>query len=559
LDADLATVDLARQRDMRAARGARTALLDRADWALIAFGAFVAIFIMAITPVVDNDVFWHLATGRYIWATGHVPLTDPFSWTIPGHAWIAHEWLTEAWMYPLYVHGHDAALILVFACVITGAFAISYATARLLGATRLIGLGVMLLEALASRHTWADVGVAGVRAQMMSLLMAALVSWVLARATFGGSRRLLWVLPPLMVLWINLHGGFILGLLIVGAFAAGRTWELLWAWFVRAEHAPGGSLTEAWGRSRLSLRRWDGWKPLARVWGLLAACVAACLLNPNGLKGLIYPFTYFGNNALWNYIYEWASPDFHQQRFQYFEALLLLLVVGLAVSGRRPRAAEALLAVAFTYLALAAVRNTAVFAVVMGPLIAAYLSSGWARIRLRGQAGAANGDGTGVRLPNRTARRMPIPPAKVALYPAFAVVLAVSVIVAKGPELTDAYSLNVQAQRFPAGAVAYLNTHRPAGPLFNSYNWGGYLIWTLYPRLRVYVDGRTDMYGTDFITAFFSTLRADYGWQATLRSQGVRLVLVEPSTGLAQALANTPGWRLDYRDDHSVLYERASR
>jgi len=295
------------------------------------------------------------------------------------------------------------------------------------------------------------------------------------------------------------------------------------------------------------------------VWGLLAACVAACLLNPNGLKGLIYPFTYFGNNALWNYIYEWASPDFHQQRFQYFEALLLLLVVGLAVSGRRPRAAEALLAVAFTYLALAAVRNTAVFAVVMGPLIAAYLSSGWARIRLRGQAGAANGDGTGVRLPNRTARRMPIPPAKVALYPAFAVVLAVSVIVAKGPELTDAYSLNVQAQRFPAGAVAYLNTHRPAGPLFNSYNWGGYLIWTLYPRLRVYVDGRTDMYGTDFITAFFSTLRADYGWQATLRSQGVRLVLVEPSTGLAQALANTPGWRLDYRDDHSVLYERASR
>jgi len=559
LDADLATVDLARQRDMRAARGARTALLDRADWALIAFGAFVAIFIMAITPVVDNDVFWHLATGRYIWATGHVPLTDPFSWTIPGHAWIAHEWLTEAWMYPLYVHGHDAALILVFAGIITGAFAVSYATTQLLGATRPIGLGVVLLAALASSYSWTLGGTGSVRVQMVSLLLTALTLWILTRASLGKGRRLLWILPPLMVLWVNLHGGFVEGLAIVGAFAVGWTWELFWAWFARPERVPRGPLMGVWGGGRLSPWRWDGWKPLAWVWGLLAACVVACLLNPNGLKGLIYPFTYFGNNALWNYIYEWASPDFHQQRFQYFEALLLLLVVGLAVSGRRPRAAEALLAVAFTYLALAAVRNTAVFAVVMGPLIAAYLSSGWARIRLRGQAGAANGDGTGVRLPNRTARRMPIPPAKVALYPAFAVVLAVSVIVAKGPELTDAYSLNVQAQRFPAGAVAYLNTHRPAGPLFNSYNWGGYLIWTLYPRLRVYVDGRTDMYGTDFITAFFSTLRADYGWQATLRSQGVRLVLVEPSTGLAQALANTPGWRLDYRDDHSVLYERASR
>src|SRR5579871_4035641 len=65
------------------------------------FGALMAVFALALKPVVDNDLFWHLATGRFIWATGHIPLVDPFSWTVPGRRWIAHEWLTELWLYPL--------------------------------------------------------------------------------------------------------------------------------------------------------------------------------------------------------------------------------------------------------------------------------------------------------------------------------------------------------------------------------------------------------------------------------------------------------------------------
>ncbi|HKO24802.1 MAG TPA: hypothetical protein VJY65_08695, partial [Chloroflexota bacterium] len=106
-------------------------------------------------------------------------------------------------------------------------------------------------------------------------------------------------------------------------------------------------------------------------------------------------------------------------------------------------------------------------------------------------------------------------------------------------------------------AVAYLRTHRPAGPLLNSYDWGGYLIWTLYPRVRVYVDGRPDMYGDAFMDLFVRTWRAQPGWQATLR-RGVRLVLVEPTSGLGHALATTRGWRVTYRDAVSVLYERIS-
>src|ERR671936_2172690 len=226
------------------------------------FGAFAAIFAIALKPVVDNDVFWHLATGRYMWATGRIPQADPFSWTVPGRTWIAHEWLTELWLYPLYSHGGYAALMLVFAAIITAAFAVSYATARLLGASRPLGVGVTMLAAVASYHTW------GVRPQMISMLLMALTAWLLTRAGLpafptaqdnghaeaAGPRRALWALPALMVLWVNLHGGFIFGLALIGLFTLGQSAEAWWACRARRADARGGQ----WARS----------------WRLLALCVA---------------------------------------------------------------------------------------------------------------------------------------------------------------------------------------------------------------------------------------------------------------------------------------------
>jgi hypothetical protein len=499
------------------------------------FGAFLAIFTMALKPVVDNDVFWHLATGRYMWARGRIPHADPFSWTEPGRAWIAHEWLTELWLYPLYSHGGYAALMLVFAAIITAAFAVSYATARLLGASRPLGVGVTVLAAVASSHTW------GVRPQMISMLLMALTAWLLTRAGLpalpttqdnghaaAGRRRALWALPALMVVWVNLHGGFIFGLALIGIFTLGQSAEAWWA--RRARHA------DAHGR------QW------ARSWRLLALCTAACLLNPNGLKGLIYPFSYLGNNASTRYIAEWVSPDFHQMQYQFFEALLLALIAGVALSPRRPRVTEVLLMLAFTYLGLDSVRNINLFAVIVAPLIAVYLSCAWRAWRTRGMADAPSGRTTRPRVTS----------GKAVLNLALAAVIAGAVLVGSAPGMADAHNVRMQARRFPAGAVAYLRAHQPAGRLLNSYDWGGYLIWTLYPRVRVYVDGRPDMYGDHFMDLFVRTWRAQPGWQAALRRQGVRLVLVEPTSGLSHALATARGWRVAYHDAVSVLYERIS-
>ena len=535
------------------ARLPRLHIRDVAVW-----GVFMAIFTMALKPVVDNDVFWHLASGRYMWATGRIPHADPFSWTALGRAWIAHEWLTEAWLYPLYMHGGYAALMLLFAAIIAAAFAFAYATARLLGASRPLGLGITTLAAVASDHTW------GVRPQMISMLLMALTAWLLARdrriqpaadaaderpnaSTPGGRSleslrrsRLSWALPALMVFWVNTHGGFIFGLALIGLVALGQTGE---AWWFRA--------TDRAARAAA-----------ARLWRILALCVAACLLNPNGIKGLIYPFTYLGNNASTRYIAEWVSPDFHQFQYQLFETLLLALIAGVALSPRRPRLGEVLLALAFTYLALDSVRNINLFAVVVAPLVAVYLSFAWRA--MLGQRESAGDPFRGTvphshkTSPRGIGGRGYVTPAKGALNLALVAVVAVAALWMSAPGLTYAHNVEMQARRFPAGAAAYLRAHRPDGPLLNSYDWGGYLIWQLYPRVRVYVDGRPDMYGDRFMDAFVRTWQAQPGWQMTLRRQGVRLVLVEPASGLGHALAATPGWRLIYHDHLSVLYERVS-
>jgi len=493
-------------------------------------GVFLAIFALAVQPVLDNDVFWHLATGRFIAATGSIPHADPFSWTAPGRPWIAHEWLTETWLYRLYTLGGYPALSYLFAGVIVLALAISYRTARLLGATRPLAAGLTFLAALASTHTW------GARPQMISLVFVAVTVQVLVRTRLSGRVRLVWIVPALMEPWVNTHGGFIFGLVLILIYAGGTTVEAIWTALRGGAANVRGVLTP---------------------WAAFAVAVAVSLVNPNGLKGLLYPFSYLGNNASTRYVAEWVKPDFTQRQYQYFGALLLLLVLGLVLARRRPLAWEAGLIVLFSYLGLSSVRNINLFGIVVTPLIALYLTSAGERLRARRPRPRTSPGKS--RIGQTSGRSI--------LNAGLASVIAVAVLVAAAPNAALAHTLRKQANGFPAGAVAYIEKNHPVGRLFNSYDWGGYLIWRLYPAVRVYVDGRPDMYGDAFVDRFVRTWRAEGSWQQTLRHEGVDLVLVEPTSGIGKALAalTAPGhgrgggWRILYRDRVSVVYARDPR
>ncbi len=101
--------------------------------------------------------------------------------------------------------------------------------------------------------------------------------------------------------------------------------------------------------------------------------------------------------------------------------------------------------------------------------------------------------------------------------------------------------------------MAFLQTHPPSGPIFNHYDWGGYLIWKLYPTTRVFIDGRADLYGGQLLDQFAETYQLKGAWQQTLQRWNIDTVLVPPGSALATGLRSSPGWTVAYEDSQAVV------
>ncbi|MCI0474671.1 MAG: hypothetical protein L0Y55_00330, partial [Anaerolineales bacterium] len=225
----------------------------------------LALFVIAAREISDPDFWWHLRTGQFIVETRAIPRADIFSFTNAGRPWVAHEWLSEVLIYALYALGSFPALILTFAALVALTFAFVYARAP---GKPYIAAFAVLLAALAAAPTL------GARPQMLTLLLGSIFLYVLDQR-----RDWLWLLPPLMMLWVNLHSGYALGLVIVAVY--------LFAQAVSGQ------------RSAISARQ------LAIIFAL---CFVAVLFNPNGAAMYVYPFETLTSRAMQAYIQEWFSP-----------------------------------------------------------------------------------------------------------------------------------------------------------------------------------------------------------------------------------------------------------
>src|SRR6266511_6291773 len=222
---------------------------------LLVFVFMASIFLLAAQPITDPDFWWHLKTGQYIFETRSIPHTDIFSSLRFGSEWITHEWLSEVFMYSVFRKAGYGGLIVVFAIVITAAFWIAYQRCRHLAGHPYVQGFAVLLGAAATLPVW------GVRPQMFSLLLASIFISFLDRYLRREEMPSIWWLVPLMILWVNLHAGFALGLGLVFLTIAG----LLLDWLLLRKD----SFADVWRRVR-------------RLCGLLIICVAAVCLNPNG-------------------------------------------------------------------------------------------------------------------------------------------------------------------------------------------------------------------------------------------------------------------------------------
>ncbi|MGQ9715796.1 MAG: hypothetical protein ACUVST_13695 [Anaerolineae bacterium] len=476
---------------------------------LLIWVLFAGIFAMALRPAADWDMWWHLRSGAFLLEARSIPLTDPFSHTRFGHPWIDQSWLAQVGLYGLYRLGGFGALSLGLAFAVAATFSVVFWSSPGHLYVRVAGT---LLAALASAVFWS------VRPQVASLFLTAAVGTLVRRHRQRGGRAL-WLLPPLFALWANLHAAWMAGLLLLGCMVLGEV--------------VAGFLARPGEQARAHLRS-AGTLALA---GLLSA--AAISLNPQGPRMLLYPFQTVGIGVLQQFIQEWASPDFHHLGFHPFLWLWLATAWALACSPLEKDGGDLLTFALFSALAFTAGRNVALFAVVAAPLLTAHgtavLQPALRRLSATSpQGGRLLGLNWGV---------------------ALLVALAVAVRAWSGP-LNPLSVAREQEALFPVQAAEAILQKRPPGPLFNSYNWGGYLLWRLYPAYQVYVDGRTDLYGDEVLREYLQVVHLEPGWKEALARRGIRLVVVEAGEPLANRLQADPDWAVLHADRMAMVFVR---
>jgi hypothetical protein len=326
-----------------------------------------------------------------------------------------------------------------------------------------------------------------------------------------------------MLVWVNMHAGFALGLALVALMGAGV------------------ALDESLEQGAAPLRRiWRRVRPLC---GVFVACVAVVPLNPSGFRLFSYPFETINSHAMQKYIAEWLSPDFHQPYAHALALLLFATFAALAVSPKRARPGELLLLCVSAYAALRAWRNIPFFALVAVPVLAEHA---WSLIQSRGWTRRST--------PKKkdTGRGATV---QVVMNAALLVLLPLGLCAARVVSVARSQP-SVEVEKYPAAAVEFLRARGDAGRVFNAYGWGGYLIWKLYPERLVFIDGRADVYGDAMLEEYLSAENGEQTWRATLDARGIRTVLIHPDTALASLLREDAGWSKVYEDKQAVIFSR---
>lgn len=468
------------------------------------------VFLMAARTPLDSDLWWHLRAGEETLRLGQPLLSDTLSYTRAGVDWVNHSWLAQVGMALLFRWAGFLGLGLAVAGL--AAFSLGWVYRQMSGPP-LWRAFLVILAALVVAPVWSA------RPQILSLVCLVAVNQIVLNV-HRGRGKLFW-LVPLFVLWSNLHGGYVLGLMLLGCELAGGLFER----WMKQPGAPTGR----------ALLRLGGWT--------LAAGVAV-LVNPNGLDMWRIPFQTVGVQVLQQAIPEWASPDFHQAVQMPFLLMLAGLLGALALAGQRVRAGELLKVMFFAALGLSARRNFGPFALLALPL---FSQVGWAVL-----ARAADGlRGKGSKSAPR--RDLPLGVQKVfnlTIVAVLALAAAIKVYAVTQPALVSMY----ERQNFPARAVEWLKAEQPQGRMFNAYEWGGYLTWRL-PEYPVFVDGRTDLFGDEIIGEWLKIVNADDGWEASLEAWDVDLALLPPGYPLVRALESA-GWMILYEDERAVVLGR---
>ncbi len=482
-------------------------------------------------PVDQTDYWWTVKLGQGLWASGHLPSADPLAFTSTRLPYVEQQWLAQLVLAGVYQVGGLGATLLLRAGLLVATMALVFAACRRAGgsaAAAALATAIALVVALPGAAT---------RPQLLAIPLFALF---LLGTGEPLPRWSVAALPLAMVVWVNLHGSFPLGLVLVGMALAGRGWMRL---------AATGALRDSKALVRGLLR--DG--PLRRLALLLLLCCLAALANPYGL-GLVpwladFLILHTGGQDAAVIATEWARTSLAERAGAYYFASLAIAVVALVRAGP-PRPASGLRLLTFGLLALSAVRNTLWWGLVQAPALAWALSAGPRAKEPAADRGRAVGE-------EPSSRSAPAPGAATLNLLLIAACLGAAALSLRPlhADLLGGEEMLADPSQ-PRAAADYLaSLHRP-GRLFNYLDWGGYLAYRLAPRGQIFVDGRFGIYPATVYRDYFTISEAEPGWEQRLAAYGVDALVLDRQAQrpLIRGLATSADWLPVYCDARAVVY-----
>jgi hypothetical protein len=494
-------------------------------------------------PLADADIGWHIRTGELILATHSLPRTDPFSSTMQGQPWFAWEWLYDILLGVLHQAAGLNGVVWLCAVLVAAIFALFLSQLLQRGTGLPLAIVLMLLTVAASMiHLYA-------RPHIVSWLFSLL--WFVGleyweRGEHGNLPRwLLWFFPASMLLWVNLHGGWLFGIALLGIYTLAAFVESL-----RAQKIDAFAAIHAGHRARAMAVTWT-------------ASAAATLVNPFGwrLHGHIY--RYLSDRYLMNRIDEFKSPNFHGWAERCFALILVLMLIAFAGHRKKLSLSHLLVVLLAVYAGFYSSRNLPVssmlLVLVAGPMLRENL------VALADKPGAWQWVSNTTARISKFSDRLGAQEMEVRghLWPVVSVAFAF-VICLQGGWVSSRQLIQAEfdPKKMPVAAVTFLQKEfqgKQSGtePVFSSDAWGGYLIYRMNPGRKIVIDDRHDLYGSGRIRQYLILTQAEPGWQSVLEEWGIRTALLPTDSTLANLLRELPReWRVVYEDKVAVVFER---
>jgi hypothetical protein len=472
------------------------------------------------TLFADGDTGWHIRTGDWILQHGAVPTQDLFSYTKPHQPWFAWEWAWDL-LFALIHRGFGLA-------------GVGFATVLLLGVIAVLLYKLVLKACGNDILSFAVTAFALCGSSIHWLARPHLFSWLfflcflhLLPALQSGSKFAFWALPFLTVLWVNMHGGFFLGIALLLGTACGQSLEAL---LLRGETFAG-----AYRQSR-------------RLLGCAALCCGATFLNPYTWRLHRHVFAYLADAKLLDNIQEFQSISFHNPAAIFFELMLLLAVAAACWFLQAGRITPALLSVVWIHLALLSARSIPLFLILASPMVAEWLNEMLKRLQSLHVIGSVFKTVAEICDELKPLERAP----RAYLLSGLATLLLAALFAtgAKG------FESQFDADSFPVQAIPVVE-QSTAQRIFTYDQWADYLIYRLYPKKPVFMDGRSDFFGMPFVTATQHILSARYDWKAQLQKYGVDMILLKPDAPLCAVLKISPDWAMRFDDGKVLVFEAA--